>query len=245
MQTVQLFITCLIDSLFPQVGEAVIDILEDAGLDVEFPEGQTCCGQPAFNAGYWTDAGSMAIRMLDVFSDTQGPIIIPSGSCGDMVKHRYLELFTDDPYNYKRALALSKRIYEFSEFLVDFLHYKSPDVSLGGSIAYHPSCHLYRGMGIDRQPRVLLNHIQEQIHYLEPDCCGFGGVFSVDYPELSTELLKRKMNAIAESKATYVVAGDVSCLMHIEGGLRRIGSKVRCLHISQALLGRTEGLSEE
>ena len=235
---VQLMITCLIDSLFPEVGEAVLETLQGCALDVDFPQEQTCCGQPAFNAGYWDEARRMAIHTLDVFADTEGSLIIPSGSCADMVKHRYLELFKDDPFNLQRAQALSERTYELSQFLVDVLGVMPQSGVYQGRVAYHPSCHLLRGMQVDQQPKTLLAATGAEVIALEAECCGFGGVFSVEQPDLSAEMLQRKMKAIEASGAALLVAADVSCLMHIEGGLRRASSRVRCAHLAQILAGR-------
>ena len=239
---IQLFVTCLIDSLFPEVGEAVVEVLQKAGLQIEFPERQTCCGQPAYNAGYRAEARRMALHTLEVFSATQGAVIIPSGSCADMVKHQYLELFKDDPENLVRVQKLAERTYELSQFLVNVLGITDFGISYQGKLAYHPSCHLLRGMMVDAQPKTLLVATGADVHPLEAECCGFGGVFSIDQPEISTEMLQRKMKAIASSGADTVVAGDVSCLMHIEGGLRHDGSKVRCAHLAQVLAGKKLGL---
>lgn len=241
---IQLMVTCLIDSIFPEVGEAVVDVLERAGLEVAYPAAQTCCGQPAFNAGYWEEARRMALHTLDVFEETEGAVIIPSGSCADMVKHRYLELFRDDPPNLARARALSERTFELSQYLVDVLGITDWDALAPKTLAYHPSCHLLRGMGVDRQPKQLLRAAGAEVLELEPECCGFGGVFSIDYADISAEMLKNKIAAIQESGATVVVAGDVSCLMHIEGGLRRAGLATRCAHLAQVLAGRPLRLAE-
>ncbi len=245
MMKIQLMVTCLIDSIFPLVGEAVVDVLERAGLEVAYPAGQTCCGQPAFNAGYWEDARAMALHTLDVFESKDGPVIIPSGSCADMVKHRYLELFRGDTPNLARARALSERTFELSQFLVDVVGLTTWDAKNPQTLAYHPSCHLLRGMGVDRQPKQLLRASGADLVELEPECCGFGGVFSVDYATISAEMLKNKIAAIQESGVQTVVAGDVSCLMHIEGGLRRAGLPVRCAHVAQVLAGRELRLTEE
>lgn len=239
---ITLFITCLIDSLFPEVGEAVVEVLQKAGLQIEFPGGQTCCGQPAYNAGYRAEARRMALHTLNVFGATKGAVIIPSGSCADMVKYQYLELFRDDPVNLTRVKNLAERTFELSQFLVDVLGITDLENSYQGKLAYHPSCHLLRGMGIDVQPLTLLAATGVEVHPLEAECCGFGGVFAIDQPEISTEMLRRKMKAIADSGADIVVAGDVSCLMHIEGGLRHTGSQVRCAHLAQILAGKTPGL---
>lgn len=243
VRTVQLMATCLIDSLFPEVGEAVIEVLRQAGLQVVFPPAQTCCGQPAFNAGFAAQARAMASRTIDVFSESSAPVIVPSGSCAAMLRHGYLELFRDSPVQLARAQALADRSYEFSEYLVDV----SPDLprtSIGlGRTVYHPACHLMRGLGVDRQPMALLGAATgSPVKRLSEECCGFGGVFSVEQPELSTQMLARKLAEISSSAAEIVVGGDVSCLMHIEGGLRKAGSAVRCAHLAQVLAGTPRGL---
>jgi len=238
-----LFITCLIDSFFPEVGEAVVTVLEQLGQDVTFPIDQTCCGQPAYNAGFHDDARRMAKHTIEIFSAVDGPIVIPSGSCTAMIRHGYVELFTDDPYWYPQARALAERCYEFSEFIVDVLGFTDVGVTYPGCLAYHPSCHLLRGLGIDRQPEALLKAVAGmELKRLEPDCCGFGGMFAFDHEPISSEMLARRLNQIYESGSEVVVACDVGCLMHIEGGLRKAGSRVRCAHIAQVLAGRETGL---
>lgn len=242
-KTVQLFATCLVDSLFPMVGEAVIEVLNRSGALVEFPQGQTCCGQPAYNAGYWPEARKMALRTIDVFEATTGPIIIPSGSCAAMIRHGYPELFQEDLRALDRAKALAERSFELSEYLVNELKVARIGAGFNGAIAYHPSCHLLRGIGVDKEPLALLGSGSNvEICELKPDCCGFGGFFAIDQPEISSEMLKRKIQAIEETGAQVVVGGDVSCLMHIEGGLRKKGSEVRCAHLAQILVGQEPGL---
>lgn len=242
-QSVQLMATCLIDSLFPEVGEAAIELLHQAGLGVIFPRAQTCCGQPAFNAGFRAEAREMAERTTSVFSESHEPVVVPSGSCAAMIRHGYLELFRDSPEQLEKARALAGRTFELSEYLIDVWGGPPPGVSVRGRMVYHPSCHMLRGLGVDRQPMELLRTLEGvRIDRLSEDCCGFGGVFSLEQPELSTEMLARKIAEIEASGADTIVAGDVSCLMHIEGGLRRAGSSVRCLHLAQALTGRGAGL---
>lgn len=241
--TVQLFATCLIDSLFPMVGEAVVKVLNRAGVLVEFPQGQTCCGQPAYNAGYWPEARKMARGTLEVFEATSGPIVVPSGSCVAMIRHGYPELFKDDKTMLDRVKALTKRTFELSEYLVNELQVVDAGANLSGKFAYHPSCHLLRGIGVDREPLALLETgSAAEVCRLEPDCCGFGGFFAIDQPEISSEMLNRKIQAIDESEAEVVVGADVSCLMQIEGGLRNRGSTVRCAHLAQILAGQEPGL---
>ena len=242
-EELQLFVTCLIDSLFPEVGESTLEILSRAGAKIHFPKGQTCCGQPAYNAGFHKEARKMAQRTIEVLSKANGPIVIPSGSCTAMIRQGYKELFVNDPYWYSRATELARRTFELTEFLVDQLGITTVDVEFNGNIAYHPSCHLLHDLHIDQQPLILLESIhQAQIHELSAECCGFGGVFAVEFSGISTEMLKRRIVKILESGADIVTGCDVSCLMHIEGGLRRKSSNLRCVHIAQILNGDSNGL---
>jgi len=242
-ETIQLFATCLVDSLFPKVGEAVVEVLRGVGAQVSVPSDQTCCGQPAFNAGYLGPARRMAKHTIKVLEDTVGPVVVPSGSCAAMIRKGYLELFVDDTEWLTRAMEIAERTYEFSEFLVDRLFVTDLGASYSGRLAYHPSCHLLRELGIDHQPLTLLGEVAgAQIHPLEPVCCGFGGLFAVDQPDISTEMLARKLEQVTASGAEVVVGCDVSCLMHIEGGLRHNGSTIRCAHVAQILAGREPAL---
>jgi L-lactate dehydrogenase complex protein LldE len=240
-ETVQLFITCLVDSFFPQIGEAMVRVLNRAGVRVAFPSAQTCCGQPAFNAGMRQDARPLAESTIKVFEKTSGEIIIPSGSCAAMVRHGYLELFKDDPAWLRRAEALAKRVYEFSEYLVDVRGVTDLAARWRGKLSYHPSCHLLRGLGVDRQPRALLSAVREAEIVELPereDCCGFGGVFSVEHPELSAEFLKRKIANLERTGAPTLVVADSGCLMHLQGGLARQGMSQRVVHIAEVLNSR-------
>lgn len=237
-KTVQLFATCLIDTLQPQIGEAILQVLEHAGLNVAFPGAQTCCGQPAFNAGLRSEARKMAQHTIQTFEFVNGPIIIPSGSCTAMIRHGYLELFADDPLWLPRAQSLADKSFEFCEFLVDQMGITDIGAQWSGKIAYHPSCHLLRGLGVDRQPRTLLENIQGaeivELPHAE-ECCGFGGVFSVEYPTISTAMLERKIEHIEESQAATIVAADTGCLLHINGGLNRKKMPRRVMHIAEVL----------
>lgn len=240
-ETVQLFVTCLIDSFFPHIGEAIVQVLNRAGVRVEFPSAQTCCGQPAFNAGLRADARPLAEHTIRVFEKTTGAIIIPSGSCAAMVRHGYLELFKDDPAWLRRAEALAKRVYEFSEYLVDVRGINELGAHWEGRLAYHPSCHLLRGLGVDRQPRMLLAGVKDAGIIELPereDCCGFGGVFSVEHPELSAEFLKRKISNLEKTEAPTLVVADTGCLMHIQGGLRKQGKSRKVVHLAEVLNSR-------
>jgi L-lactate dehydrogenase complex protein LldE len=241
--TVQLFITCLIDSFYPHIGEAMVNVLNRAGVRVEFPAAQTCCGQPAFNAGLRSDARPLAEHTIRVFEKTTGMIVIPSGSCGAMVRHGYLELFKDDPAWKERAAALARRTFEFTEYLVDVRGVTDLGASWIGPLTYHPACHLLRSLGVDRQPRALLAAVRDAELVELPaadECCGFGGVFTVEHPELSAEFLKRKIANLEITKSPTLVVADTGCLMHIQGGLKRRGREQRVVHIAEVLVNRRE-----
>jgi L-lactate dehydrogenase complex protein LldE len=240
---VQLFVTCIIDSLYPDIGFNVIDALEYAGIEVEFPLEQTCCGQPAFNAGLRHLSKPMAEHFINTFTHTEGPIVAPSGSCTAMVKHGYKELFSGDKTWFSRVEAIADRIFELSEFLVDYLGILELGAHFPARIAYHPSCHLLRDLGVNSQPCDLLKAVDgaelvELPHSNE--CCGFGGVFSAEQPEVSTAMLERKIKNMEESKADFLVTCDAGCMTHINGGLRRLGKSMQAVHIAQVLANRSD-----
>ena len=241
MTTVQLFITCLVDTFYPEVGEAIVDVLSRLGVTVDFPRGQTCCGQPSFNAGLRADARQMAEHMIRTFEAAPGEIVSPSGSCVHMVRVNYPELFADDPVWLTRAKSLAARTFEFSEYLVDRLGVTDVGARWDGTLTYHPSCHLSRGLGIDRQPRLLLSHV-EGARIIElphaDECCGFGGIFSVTHPEVSKEMLLNKIGNLEASGAPTLVVPDAGCFMHIAGGLHRIGKGQRVVHLAEVLAGK-------
>ena len=238
MKTVQLFITCLVDTFFPETGESMVNVLRRCGVNVDFPEGQTCCGQPPFNAGLRAEARPMAENAIKVFEKLPGEVVIPSGSCATMVRHSYLELFEGDKEWYPRAKALAARTYEFTEYLVDFLGVTDVGARWDGKLAYHASCHLNRHLGVDRQPRALLAAVKgAEIVELPAfdECCGFGGVFSVEHPEISAEMLKRKISNLEASGSPTLVLADTGCRMHIAGGLHRQGKPQKVIHIAEVL----------
>jgi L-lactate dehydrogenase complex protein LldE len=239
--TVQLMVTCIIDTLYPETGEAVVRVLQKAGVEVSFPPRQTCCGQPAFNAGLRKEARMMAIQTIRAFEPYPGPVVVPSGSCAAMIRHSYAELFTDDPVWLPRALELAKRTFELTEFLVDRLGVIDLGAEYQGRITYHSSCHLLRGLSVDSQPKRMLAAVRgaELVELPETsDCCGFGGVFSVEHPEVSAAMLERKLNNIEASGAPIVVACDAGCVTHINGGLHRQHKSQRAVHIAD-ILGKT------
>ena len=238
MTMVQLFITCLVDSFYPQTGEAVVEVLRRLGLRVEFPRDQTCCGQPNFNAGLRDEARAIAQHTIRVFESVEGDVIIPSGSCTHMLRHDYAELFANDPLWLPRALALAERTFEFTEYIVDHLGVTDVGARWDGPLAYHPSCHLQRGIGVDRQPRLLLASVRgAEIRELPEaqDCCGFGGIFSIEHAELSAEFLKRKIGNLEKIAAPTLVTADTGCLMHIAGGLHRRKMEQKVVHIAEVL----------
>lgn len=249
MPTVQLFVTCLVDTFYPEVGEAIVDVLSRLGVTVDFAPDQTCCGQPAFNAGLRADARQMAEHMIEVFerpvrsleTSQVCDIVSPSGSCVHMMRVNYPELFADDPAWLARTQSLAARTFEFSEYIVDKLGVTDIGARWDGTLTYHPSCHLARGLGIDRQPRALLAAVKgAQIVELPhaDECCGFGGIFSVTHPEVSKEMLVKKIENLEASQSPTLVVPDAGCLMHIAGGLHRMGKGQRAVHLAEVLAGK-------
>lgn len=237
---VQLLVTCLVDRFFPDTGESVVRVLERAGVTVTVPRGQTCCGQPAFNAGYDGDARALARHTIDVLGASDDPVVIPSGSCGDMVIHQYAALLDDDPEYGPKARALAARTYELTTFLTQVLGVTDLGARAAGTLSYHACCHGLRGLGVDAGPKALLAKVQGAASCPLPEaevCCGFGGLFAVKMADISTEMLKRKLDAIDASGADTIAVTDVSCAMHMNGGLRRRGSRARVTHIADVLAG--------
>jgi L-lactate dehydrogenase complex protein LldE len=234
--TVQLVVTCLVDALAPQVGRATLIVLERAGCQVEFLEGQTCCGQPAFNVGMLTEAQRMAGHTLDLLDVTQGPIVVPSGSCADMMTRHYAELFAGTDRE-QQALRIGARVRELSQFLVDDLDTDLKASCEGCVVAYHPSCHGLRGLGLRHQAQKLLSDVEMAEVEGSEECCGFGGVFAVEMPAVSAAIMSEKLDRIEASGADTLVGGDVSCLIHLEGGLRRRNSKIAVKHLAEVLAG--------
>ena len=220
-------------------------VLRNAGVDVDFPEGQTCCGQPLYNSGFTAEARKLAERTLNILGDSEY-VVVPSGSCGAMMRVFYLDLFADDPELLERANDLSQRVYEFTEFLVDVVGYdpgSGAETDGGSTAAYHPSCHLLREMEVTEAPQRLLNAAPGIERVDLPDaeqCCGFGGTFAVKYPHISEEMLADKVAAATASGADTLTACDMGCLMHIGGAVGRQQLPIRVRHIAQ-LLDREAG----
>jgi L-lactate dehydrogenase complex protein LldE len=240
---VQLFVTCLVDAFFPQVGVASVKLLERTGADVEFPYDQTCCGQPAFNAGYRDQARRMVRHTLDVLDDTKGPIVIPSGSCAEMLVHHAPDLVADDAVYSAKAGRVAGRVRELTSYLADHAVDVGAESAFRGSITYHPSCHGMRGLGLGDEPTDLLDAVPGVARIPLPaatECCGFGGLFSIKMPDVSAAILETKLENIEATGARFVVGGDVSCLMHMGGGLRRRGTPIEIRHVAEVL---AEGVS--
>lgn len=233
---VQLLVTCLVDHFRPETADAVVTLLEREGVAVDVPDGQTCCGQPAFNAGARPDATAMARHTVGLLSRSDAPVVIPSGSCADMLIHHTPMLLGNDPEWGPRARAVAARTFELTEFMVDVLGITAP-VTGSGTLTYHACCHGLRGLGIDSQPRQLLAGAGARLVPLpEADsCCGFGGLFAVKLADVSGAMLARKCRQIATTGADTVVVTDVSCAMHMQGGLDRAGSAARVRHIAEVL----------
>ena len=236
---VSLFIPCFVDQFYPQVGISIVKVLERLGCQVDYPAGQTRCGQPAFNSGCWDEAREVAEHALDVFADSE-IIVGASGSCGAMMKVFYPELFKETARHFD-ALKLTSKTYEFSDFLVNKLGVRDVGARFSGKVTFHDGCHGLRELGIESQPRELLKHVQglTLIEMKEAKtCCGFGGTFAVKFPMISTAMGEVKCASILETEADYVVSNDSSCLMQIAGLLQRQGKLTRCLHLAE-ILART------
>ncbi len=239
-KNVTLFVQCLVDTIYPEVGEAMVQVLLNLGATVHCPTDQTCCGQPAFNSGYRSQARAVAQHFIEVFENSE-IIVCPSGSCVTMVRHHYPELFQDAPRWLQRAQKLAARTFEFTEYLVDVLKVDDLSASYSGKVTYHDSCHLLRGIGVKEQPRRLLRNVTgvEFIEMNDSDrCCGFGGSFSVKYPQISTAMVAEKAGNIIKSGANTVVGCDMGCLMNIQGMLSRRGSPIKVKHIAQVLASK-------
>ncbi len=238
---VALFVTCLVDLHRPTIGFAAIKLLEQAGCQVEVPRAQTCCGQPAFNSGDRTTARDIARGVLEAFSGYDY-VVVPSGSCGGMIKHHLPHLFDDDPNLRARADSLSGRTYELIGFLTEIMGVTSVPASYPGVATYHDSCSGLRELGLKAQPRALLAAVAglELREMADPEvCCGFGGTFCVKYPEISTRMASEKAADVVATGADTLLAGDLGCLLNMAGRLSRQGSAVRVRHVAEVLADMT------
>ncbi len=241
---VALFVTCLVDQMWPSVGVSTLEVLRRVGCTVEFDERQTCCGQPAFNTGYPAEARQLAERFIRMCEESKAEAIVsPSGSCTAMV-HHYPRLFegsdaTEDDLQWrKRARAVADRTFELSSFLVRVLKIEDVGARWPGRLTWHDACHGLRDLNVYSEPRRLIGQVREAefVELANADsCCGFGGTFSVKYPEISVAILDQKIEAIEKAGVQAVVSGDASCLMQMGGRLSRNGSSVRAMHLAELL----------
>jgi len=237
---VSLFVTCIVDQVFPQVGIAITEVLERLGYQVDFRAAQTCCGQPAFNSGYPEEARTIARHFLDVFRDAEY-IIVPSGSCASMISHHFADIFEHDPKLLPEVHALEPRVWEFSRFLLEVAGVEDVGARFDGVVTYHDSCHALRELRIKAGPRKLLANVQgltlSEMDIAE-ECCGFGGTFSVKFPEVSGAMARTKIDSIQKTGASTVVSIDSSCLMQLQGVIDRAGLPIRTLHLAEVLASK-------
>jgi L-lactate dehydrogenase complex protein LldE len=243
MKAVSLFIPCTVDLFLPQVGEAVVHLLRRVGVDPIYHEEQTCCGQPAINAGYRKEARGAAKHFIEVF-DRDEVVVSPSGSCVCMVKDHYPELLEDEPDWRRRAEDLAKRVYEFTQFLVDIQKVEDVGASFNGKVAYHESCHILRGLGVSEQPKKLIRAVKgTELVPLEAaeNCCGFGGEFANDFPEISEGMVSLKVERYLASGADLLLLCEPGCLLNIGGYLSRNNPGKKVMHIASFLAGNGKG----
>ena len=233
---VALFVTCLADQFGPGAATSAVRLLRRAGCEVVFPAAQTCCGQPAHNAGYAKEARAVAAHFLDVFEGAEA-VVSPSGSCAAMV-HHYPDLFRHEATQYRRAVALAEKTFELTQFLVDELGVGDLGTDLSGvRVAYHDSCHAMRNLGVRAQPRTLLEAAGATLLPWDESCCGFGGLFSVKLPELSQAMMARKVASLRTDAigADVLASTDLGCLMQLGGGLTRGRRGPQVLHVAELL----------
>ena len=234
--TVTLLVPCFMDALFPRAGISMVQIFERLGHRVVCPEEIACCGQPAFNAGYWPETRTIAGKVLDQLKDAEA-VVIGSGSCGAMVKKFYPELFAGTPQA-ELATSVASRTWEFSDFLAGKLGVTDLGARFPATVTFHDGCHGLRELGIKQSPRTLLGKVQglELIEMKDAEtCCGFGGSFSAKFPAISTAMGEVKCSSALETGAEYIVSNDSSCLMHIQGLLSREGKPMKTIHLAEVL----------
>ena len=239
---VALFVTCLVDIHRPSVGFAAIKLLEAAGCQVEVPRAQTCCGQPAYNSGDRATTRALLETYVEAFAGYDY-VVVPSGSCGGMLREHMPHLFDDDPNLRARADALAAKTYELVSFLTDVRGMTTSNAAYAGTVTYHDSCAGLRELGVKDQPRALLGQVAglKLAEMAEPEvCCGFGGTFCVKYPDISTRMVADKTRDIAASGADTLLAGDMGCLLNMAGRLHREGSAIKVRHVAEVLAGMTE-----
>lgn len=236
---VALFVTCLVDMFWPNVGKATVELLEHLGCEVEFPESQVCCGQPAYNSGYVAEAREAAKNMIRAFEHAEY-VVTPSGSCASMFAE-YPQLFAGDGHWGERARALAKKTYELTRFIVEVKNVTDVGARLSGTGTYHSSCHMSRLLGVQDPPFILLEQVEglkmESLSNSE-NCCGFGGTFSVKMGPISEQMVDEKVNSVLKTGADYLIGADCGCLMNIGGRMERLGKTVKVMHIAEVLNSR-------
>jgi L-lactate dehydrogenase complex protein LldE len=237
---VSLFVTCIVDQLFPEIGMATVEVLERLGYTVDFPADQVCCGQPAFNAGYRREAAEVACRCLEVLRNDEF-VVVPSGSCASMITHHFEELFAGNPKLLAETRRLTPRLWEFSKFLLEVAQVEDVGARYDGVATFHDSCHGLRTLKIKEGPRRLLAHVKgltlREMDAAE-ECCGFGGTFSVKFAGISGAISRTKIESILRTGAGTVVGVDASCLLQIRGALSRSDLPVTTTHLAQVLASR-------
>ncbi|QNF33023.1 (Fe-S)-binding protein [Adhaeribacter swui] len=236
---VDIFIPCFIDQLYPETGLNMVKVLERVGCDVRYNPNQTCCGQPAYNAGFLDESCQVAHKFLDDFSaETSDYIVSPSASCVGMVRNAYADMFvtTSKFINYRN---MERKVFEFTEFLVDVLLIDTvPGARLDGTVTYHDSCSALRECGIKEAPRRLLQNVTglQLLEMPETDtCCGFGGTFAVKFESISVAMAEQKVENALTTGANYIVSTDTSCLMHLDGYIQRNNKPIKTMHIADVL----------
>jgi L-lactate dehydrogenase complex protein LldE len=246
MPKAQLFITCLGDQFYTSTLQNMTRILERLGVELVFPPEQTCGGQPLFNNGFEDKTRPVALNFLRSFAKSEAPIIGPSGSCVSMVKHHYPSLFKEGTAEYTLAVDISSRIFEFTEYLVNVLKVTDVGAVYPHKVTYHATCHYLREMGLKTEAKSLLNGVKglEFVALNEEEtCCGFGGAFTVTYPEVSRSMMENKVRDIVASGADTVVMCEPGCLMNVAGGLHKAGSRIRAMHIVDLLAEQDSNVS--
>lgn len=236
---VSLFITCLVDMFYADIGKDMVEVLERQGCELSFPKGQVCCGQPAYNSGYVENSKSAMKNMIKVFEDAEY-VVTPSGSCATMFK-MYPDVLKDDPVWKERAQRLADKTFEFTEFIVDVLKVENVGAKLTGKATYHPSCHMTRLLGVKDAPKQLLAQVEGLEMVPLPNahnCCGFGGTFSVKMGDISEQMVDEKVNSAVFTEADYLIGADCGCLMNIGGRAERTEKPIRVMHIAQVLNSR-------
>lgn len=239
---VGLFVTCLVDLIRPQVGFAAVKLLEAAGCDVEVPQAQTCCGQPAWNSGADQDAADIARQVVNAF-EAFDYVVAPSGSCAGMLRQHYPEILALDARHAPRARALAAKTHELVSFLVNVRGMKRAEAQCQARVCYHDSCSSLREMRVKDEPRTLLSTVDgiSIAELKEPEvCCGFGGLFAVKYPEISERMADDKIADARTTGADVLTGGDLGCLLHLAGRMERTGTRLRVRHVAEILAGMSD-----